>query len=161
MDAKEKGKVRETAIVEALMAGKSPLQAVKAAGLNLNEAQAATLVESVKNKHFSANGAMVEALDRQGVSFDKIAGVYAKALDAKKYVKVGKDDYMEVEDVGTQLSAAEKLNDIIPGMAAPKKIEIESHSFEAKAILIAELKDNPQAAIEVIQKVIQSRRVES
>ena len=158
---KEKGREREMKIVQALMDGKGPVAAVREAGLMLNENQANSLVESVKNKHFSANGAMLEALDRHGVNFDKLAAVYAKALDARKYVKVGKDEYMEVEDVATQLAAAEKMNDLVPGMTAPKKIEVETRTFEVKAKIIAEMKSNPEAAIEVIQRVLQSKRTES
>lgn len=154
-------KNKEKRIVEAIIAGKTPMQAVRAVGLTLSEQQANSLVSSIKQKNFSANGAMLQALERNNVTFDKIAKVYSKALDATKHVKVGQHEYLEVDDMGVQLAAAEKLNDIVPGMAAPKKIEVETHTFETKAQIIADLRDNPQAAIEVIQRMLLTRTQET
>jgi hypothetical protein len=150
--------VREARALQAIAAGKDPGKAVKSAGYNFSPDNAKQFGESLKKRYLDANGELLVALEDVGVDLRFVAKTIKEGLEATTFVKTGKNVYTERSDANARHRYLETALDIIPGARSPKKIEVEQLTFEKRVSVVERLKANPQAGIEILQKMISSKQ---
>ena len=101
---------------------------------------------------------MVEALEKAGVHLPYAARRHLELLEATTWVR-GPDGHtmLEVPDNAVRMKALAELYNLI-GVHAPKREEITVKSYEEKVSIIADLRENPQAAIEVLQRLVSKKQ---
>ena len=79
--------------------------------------------------------AIMNSLEKEGITFDSIAGALRQGLEAKQYItrKNGKDteEIVEKDDIKTRLATAKifiQMMGIDKGMDIPEPVQIESSS---------------------------------
>jgi len=157
---------QDVKVIEGMLEGKSPKQAVIDAGRNFSPRSAKAYGEHVKRKYFDANGALMVSLERVGIDPDYIVNKVKSICEAKKQLPVKKIKtksdtleteeiiYTDVEDFHAQHKGVNTLLDIIPGARAPKQLEITQTTFEQKVALHADIMGNPGEAMNVLRDLI-------
>lgn len=161
--------VQEAMVIQGVLQGKRPAQAVMDAGYGFNKKNAAKFGEQIVKKHTDTNGALVLALDKVGVSLEAVAEKIKDGLGATKPILIAKKKdkdtgseelrYGEAEDHATRHKFIETVLDILPNARAAKKVEITQTTFEQKAVLVADIRENPQATLEMMQKALERKRL--
>jgi hypothetical protein len=164
---------RHMDVVFARAAGMTLQEAGESAGYPKHAAcsSAATAMRTVREK-LSNNSMLAEFMRVKGATLDKVATVCSEAMDATSAVIVRGGDYVRddagklkkintakiemVPDHRARLDAAKFTADILAAMPE-KKIVMESRTFEAKVAIVAQIRENPQAGIAMIQELLQQK----
>lgn len=121
-------------------AGMKLADAAIAAGyecVSRNSAQHRT--ENAIKRHMNPNSQFMDILKTKFVSMETVADKLAELLNAKTYVRTGRDDSMEVPDNRTQLQTCELLTKVM-NLEPPKKVEIEGHlTFEQRIMQLTQV----------------------
>lgn len=161
---------KEAKVIEGIVEGKKPAQAVEEAGYCFTGRNAKVFGESIKKKYFDANGALLVSLESVGIDPGYIANKVKGLCEAKKQLPVRKTkvksegteteeiEYAEFEDHHAQHKGINTLLDILPGARAPKRVEVTQQSFEQKVSIHAEISQNPAEAMHIIQKLIEQKK---
>ena len=109
----------------------------------------------------SKNEHLQEILGLKGASMEDAAAALATCLKAKKTVKCAPhkgniEGLREVPDYAVISDTAQFLIEAHGAMPENKVIS-EHHSFEQRVAIVAELKQNPQVAMELFQKLLKNR----
>lgn len=99
----------------------------------------------VLNRHRDPNGELMKALQKVGVTVERLAQIIADGLKAEVAVKSGSDVVM-VADHSTRHKYLESALDIVGGRA-PKRIEVENITFEQRLRQIT-MKETPESSRE-------------
>jgi hypothetical protein len=120
-------------MVEEGMSGKD---ALVAAGYQVvNQDSANRLAKELLEKHERLNPEYVEAL-RDKITPEEVVRVISEAMDATKYIRTGRDEYIEVPDHSTRMAAVEQFREVI-GLKSPKQTEMREMSIDQILIQIA------------------------
>lgn len=139
----------------------------------MTDKNARTHAKHLVKKYTDVNGELIIGLENVGISVNSLAKKIADLTNAKKKlirkkVKVKTDtgeiesyEYMDVDDNLAQVKGVEIALDIFPGARAPKKTEVTVNSFEAKASITADLAENPKIVMEIVQKMLERKKIET
>lgn len=135
---------KEAAVLEGVLSGKSPGEAVIAAGYKFaNRDIAKQFGESLVQKHSRNNGILTASLEAAGVTLEHLAKKLAEGLNATTYVKSGKD-WIEVPDYNIRHKYLNTVLDIFPEAKAPKRLDVQQMSFEARLFMLAQMDDGSE-----------------
>jgi len=167
-------KKRHMDVVFARAAGMTMQEAGEYAGYPANSASsgASMAVKMVREK-LNNNQMLAELMQVKGATLDKVATVCSEAMDANSAVIVRGGDYVKNEETGklhkvntakvemvpdhrARLDAAKFTTDILSALPE-KKVVVETRSFEAKVAIVAQIKENPQAGIAMIQAMLKEK----
>jgi hypothetical protein len=120
-------------MVEDGMTGKD---ALVAAGYDVVPGRGAEkLAMDLLNKHERLNPEYVSAL-RDKITPEEVVRVISEAMDATKYIRTGRDEYIEVPDHSTRMAAVDQFREVI-GLKSPKQTEVREMSIDQILIQIA------------------------
>jgi len=114
-------------------------ECARAAGYEGNVGTMKVRAHQIIDKHKNANGELLLAMSKRGIDAGTLADKIVEGLQSTMFVKkkVDKDreELVEVPDNHARHKFVETVVDI-SGARAPKKIEIESKSFEQRLLEI-------------------------
>jgi hypothetical protein len=162
----QEAQVLQSAVIE----GKPIVTAVKEAGFNFNPRNAKAFGNNLIAKCTDVNGELTISLANVGIKAETVAAKLAELMNAQKQIIKKKKkiktegyeeetiEYMDVPDYLIQHKGAETILDILPGARAPKKSEVTVQTFEQKATIVADLRDNPKVALEIAQRLLEQKQ---
>lgn len=116
--AKPKVTVREAKLVQGVVAGKTKRQAAKDAGYGGSPETLSVRASSVIKKS-NVQDYYDELMAKHEITVERALKPISKALDAKKSVAVGEDDYAQVDDLDMQLKGSDRALKLL-GVSAPE-----------------------------------------
>lgn len=167
--------LEEAQIIMDVQKGKPIYKAVQDAGRFVNSKVNATAWgKGIIEKHGGANALATKALSKIGVTPEFVAQKTMELLEAdknvlKKRVKVKetlddgriveteKLEYMKAPDYMARKNGLDLVVRVV-GAESSKKVDITQTSFEAKAVLVSDIRDNPREAMDLIQQLIERKR---
>ena len=162
--------VQEALVIQGVLAGKKPGEAVADAGYGFNKKNAEAFGKNLVAKHTDVNGALIASLESVGVNLDFLTGKIKEGMGASKPLMVGKTkskdgteemEYANTPDYATRHKYVETVLDILPGARAAKKIEVTQTTFEQKAVLVADMRENPKDVMLMMERMLEMKRTKT
>lgn len=127
---------REAKLLEnRFLKGQTLADAALGAGYQAStRSSAKAMASAVVARHRDPNGELIRAMNTAGIDAELLANTLAAGLRATTTIKSG-SEVVEVVDYGARHKYLESCIDIL-GSRAPKKIEIESMTFEQRLLQI-------------------------
>jgi len=159
--------VQEALVIQGVLAGKKPGEAVVDAGYGFSSKNAKTFGENLIKKHTDVNGALIASLESVGVDLNFITGKIKEGMGATKALIIARTkekdgteqlEYVDAPDFATRHKYVETILDILPGARAAKKIEVTQTTFEQKAVLVADMRENPADVMAMMQRMLEQKR---
>jgi hypothetical protein len=154
-DAPPKPSPKETKALQGMVEGKSDYAAMKEAGYKLDRRSAEHLADRIKAKYTDANGALLVALEQNGVDLQRVAKAVDEGLNATKAVKSGKS-HTSVPDYHTRHKYLETAIDVMGAKSPKQHVVTETKTHEQTIAIVDGLRSTPEA-IALLQKKIMER----
>jgi hypothetical protein len=120
---------KDALILQGVAAGDLVEDAVRDVFPDMTRKNAITYGEQVLRTY---NGPLIQALERQGINIDAVAGKIAEQMEAMTPLQYkGELTGEEVADGAARRWAVDTVLDILPGARAPKQTEVKKTSLEA------------------------------
>jgi hypothetical protein len=148
---------KEAAVLVGISNGKKPIQAVRDAGFPVSNRDAANIAESIKGKYMDANGKLLVALDKVGVTMETVAERLSDGLNATYAMKSG-SEIKHIPDYNIRHKYLETTLDVM-GAKAPTKSIVEQVKTHEQTIAVVEgIRGDPEVLL-ALQRRLQQRTI--